>query len=123
MIRNAIPVAAALLLGGCVYIGAGVGSGNWGAHGDFAGEPIFSAEVSKDALIVRVASNGCTKAESFDVDVDKRASEHYVVQVDRKKPDLCKAYLPDGVSLTFTFEELEIPAGALVRLANPLRTR
>lgn len=121
MIRIAAPLAAALL-GGCVYIGAGVGSGNFAYHKP-ALEAVYAVEIAKDALVVRVASNGCTRNDSFDVDVDKRDDDFYLVRLDRKKADMCKAYLPDGVNLTFAFQELEIPAGALVQLANPLRTR
>lgn len=122
MTRLFAALAVGPLLAGCVYIGAGVGSGNFADHKP-SGEAVYAVEIAKDALLVRVASNGCTKNDSFDVDVDGHGANFFVVRLERKKADPCKAYLPDGVSLAFAFQDLGIPEGGLVRLANPLRGR
>ena len=104
--------AGALALGGCVYIdadGANIDGHDWSHDGGF-----YGAEVTVgDEIVMTAASNGCTSKADFAADVDH---DHgvYEVEFERIKPDHCKAYIPEGVKLSWTYQELDIPPGARV---------
>lgn len=106
-----LAAAGASLLGGCLYIRA---------EGDFvdahhtARPMVYGAAVTAgDEVRLTVASNGCTQKSDFDVDVD-RDDGRYEVHVHRKGRDDCRAFLPEGVELTWSFAELGVPPGAPV---------
>jgi len=110
-IRFGIGAAAlAGLLGGCVFISADEAVT---AHID-GGERLYGAVVTAtDTVVVTAPSNGCTSKDSFRTDVDED-DRVYRVRFERVRPDNCKAFLPEGVELTWTFAELGVPAGARV---------
>jgi len=78
-------------------------------------------EQANGSIRVQVRSNGCTTKESFEpvVMVDSRVRWSFTVELRRLRPDLCRAYLPEGVELAWSRDELGLPASARVRVVNP----
>jgi len=71
------------------------------------------------ALIARVDSNGCTSAADFAVELDGDAPVEATLI--RRSPDNCKALVPDGVELRWSYADLGLDAGQAVRMRNPVR--
>jgi hypothetical protein len=85
-------------------------------------ERLLFAWAGPDSIQVRVASNGCTEAESFDVAVGEEpgAAGTYRLAITRIERDDCRGYKPEGERLEFSRAELGVPAGAAVTFANPV---
>ncbi len=73
-------------------------------------------------LVIRVQSNGCTTKDSFDVLVTGSAAQGWAfdMALTRVHADRCRAFLPQGVALTWTKDELGLPPSAQVSVVNPL---
>ena len=112
--------AAAAMLGGCVIVDADVRESNWDSSGDFG--YLYGAEVSPRGpeITINVYSGGCTRKEDFRFVVRDRGDNAYAVGFRREKQDHCKALVPDGYSMTWTFAELGLPRDASVRIINPV---
>jgi hypothetical protein len=82
-------------------------------------EEIYGVLVTPDGLDVRVQSGGCTTADSFTSWIEPGAAE--LVHLVRSELDGCDAYLPDGVLLHFTWQQLGVTRGS-ARLVNPIVT-
>lgn len=88
-------------------------------------EPLLGASVYSNTVKIRVASGGCTTKESFEVkkttDSKKQAVKLFFVRVvaDSCENDNLDAYLPDGVVLSYDFNELGIMRGQSVYVGNP----
>jgi hypothetical protein len=82
-------------------------------------EALREARFDGRRLTVRADSNGCTDSTHFEVSVV--AGEPAAITLRRVAPDLCKALVPDGVVLSWTYDELELEAGGAARLVNPLK--
>jgi hypothetical protein len=67
---------------------------------------------------IQVYSGGCTWKALFQVESKKNGDLHKISFI-RKKQDLCRAYLPYGQVLSFSFEELGLQNGDQVEIANP----
>lgn len=107
----------AFALSGCVIVDADEHvRADWSGERDY-GE-LMGADVSADVITVRVTSNGCTTKDFIGANVNKSGDDRFSVGFYREREDYCRAYLPDGVSLSWTFEELGIPDGAVVRIRN-----
>ena len=78
------------------------------SYADSASEVLLGLNLTPKTLDIRVASGGCTQKEDFKIDVNKGLTEKppYTITIYRTKKDDCKAFLPDGVLLSFTKEEL-----------------
>jgi hypothetical protein len=77
------------------------------------------ARFADGALVARVDSNGCTQASDFEVSIaDNDPTE---ITLRRTKQDLCKALVPDGVELRWTYAELGLEPGTPARIVNPLK--
>ena len=87
-------------------------------EGDFMPGPGFRPHNPLTVLKVQVDSNGCTDAEDFKVVVTDAIGGKQV-SIIRVKPDLCRAFFPQGteVELTTGF----VGFGQKVFLANPVR--
>lgn len=81
-------------------------------------EPLLGMSVARDSLTIRVVSTGCTTRESFAFFVERKHNR-YAVAFGRKALDRCKA-APSPMDLTWTYEELGLPAGSAVAVVNPL---
>lgn len=91
---------------------------NWDMDRDYG--TLKGADVSANAVTARVTSNGCTTKDFIGTDVRKSGDDSFTVGFFREKQDYCRAMLPDGVALTWSFEELGIPEGAEVRVRNKI---
>lgn len=81
-------------------------------------EVIRGMMISENGIIFNVDSNGCTIKEDFKVSVSKK-DEQNIILLQRIREDLCRSYIPQGVKIFFTYEELGFDEG-FVMLANPL---
>lgn len=84
-------------------------------------EPLISAEVRADTLIIRVTSTGCTAKEDIVWFVEK-AGGKAAVAFGRKKLDACKA-APQPMEIAFTYAELGLKPGQAVAIVNPLAAK
>ena len=128
MIRSlALIAVAAPLLGGCViYASEGgkrdvtvqLASAAVDEIGE-AGEAVRAARFEDGRLVVRVDSNGCTSAANFEVRLVGEGPA--ALTLERVRPDPCRALVPEGVEVSWTYAELGLEAGASVRLMNAIR--
>ncbi|XBQ15344.1 MAG: hypothetical protein ABL308_10275 [Oceanicaulis sp.] len=74
-------------------------------------------------VVVRTPSNGCTSKDSFETLVTGSGAGGWTfdLALTRVEEDLCRAYLPEGVELVWTKDELGLPDGAEVQMVNPVR--
>ena len=114
-------VLAALALGGCATVAAPP-AGAPAPRGFEELEPLYSAQAGRDALTIRVASNGCTGKADFAFYVDRRGGQ-VTLALGRKHVDACKASAVGQAELAFTWEELGIAPRTSVFLLNPLADR
>lgn len=120
----AVVMAAGMSTSACVIIDADDGPGKRDVtvkinDGDYELEPVYGVMLEKGELVVRVASNGCTKAEDFKVEANRRDSGA-VISLTRERPDLCRALAPDGQEVRFDLDGLGVRRTDKVRLRNPL---
>lgn len=126
MIRTLTALAlAAPLLGGCVIYSNEAGEQVSVQMADTAVAPAEPLETVRAVafengrLNVRVDSNGCTDTGGFEVRL--REDEPVELSLVRRAPDLCKALVPDGVVVSWSYEELGLTSGAAARVLNPVR--
>jgi hypothetical protein len=82
-------------------------------------EPLYSANAGRDALTIRVSSNGCTAKADFSFYVERRAGA-VTLAFGRKRLDTCKSFAMGSTELAFTWSELGLEARTPVLLLNPL---
>ena len=112
----ALPIATA-----CVYIDAEDHDRHrFHVETQFGLPSLLGADVQAETVSIRIDSGGCTNKDTIEASTDKDGRNEYEVAFDRLKDDNCEAYLPEGVRLTWTYDELGIPAGAYVRILNPV---
>lgn len=108
---------AASSLGGCLIVDADVRENDFGS---FGGGLLYGAEVGvrgPSEISIVAHSNGCTQKEDFSADVN-HDDGRYRVRFEREEEDNCKALMPEGRRMTWTFRELGIPDGAQVTVSN-----
>ena len=114
-----IAAAAACVLSGCLVVSADI-------KGDFHDGDgylrLLGAEVgSRDREITIVApSSGCTEKSQFEPRVKRFDDKEVTVGFQRVSEDRCKAFVPAGRRLTWSFAELGIREGASVRILNDI---
>lgn len=82
-------------------------------------EPLYRADAQREAIVISVTSNGCTKREDFAFHVEK--TEHAAtVAFARKRLDPCRSIAIGRTDLSFTWEELGLEPRTPVALLNPL---
>ena len=118
----AVAVLATPLLSACVIYDSTAGenvSVNVTRNDAPPAEAIREARFADGALVVRVDSNGCTQASDFEVAVaDNNPVE---ITLRRTSQDLCKALVPNGVELRWTYADLGLEPGTAARILNPLK--
>lgn len=82
-------------------------------------EPIQGATIDKGDLVIRISSNGCTNAADFAVESNRRDGAA-TFAFTRKRPDLCRALMAEGVDLRFPLDAFGVDRDAKVRVRNPL---
>ena len=111
-------ILAALALGGCATVAAPpVVAPAPQAFGEL--EPLYAAQAGRDALTIRVGSNGCTAKTDFAFYVERRGGEATLAFA-RKHIDPCKSFAQGKTELVFTWEELGLLPRAPVFLLNPM---
>ncbi len=111
--------ALGVMATGCIYVDGK--SANWSQDTKHGWDPaILGAVIGDQSLEITAPSNGCTEKSSLDLGVEKKHNNFYI-HVNRTKQDYCKANLPDGVEIEYTFQELGIPSGATVQVKNKIR--
>jgi len=111
-------LAAALALGGCAT--AAPPPAVAPAPGPLAElEPLYSAVASREALTVRVASNGCTAKPDFTFYVERRGGAASIAFA-RKRVDMCRSFVMAQQELAFSWAELGVDPKTPVFLLNPL---
>ena len=121
----AVAAAAALLplLGGCVIYSNEGGEkisivADQGTTRAEALEAVRKVDFDGQRLNVVVGSNGCTETSSFEVKI--KDGDPAELTLTRRTPDLCKALVPEGVTVSWTYAELGLERGQPVRVLNPI---
>ena len=113
-------VLASLALGGCATVAPP--SGVVPARGPLAElEPLYSAVAGKEALTIRVSSNGCTVKADFAF-YEERRSGAVTLAFARKRVDMCRSFAMGQQEIAFSWAELGIDPRTPVFLLNPLTT-
>lgn len=81
-------------------------------------EAVRRVDFDGQRLNVVVGSNGCTEASSFEVQI--KDSDPAELTLVRRTPDMCRALLPEGVTVSWTYAELGLETGQPVRVINPI---
>ncbi len=84
-------------------------------------EKIFDYTVSAHGISVRVPSNGCTWRGSFSLEKAVHGGLR-TVRFLREIPDQCRAYLPGGVSLRYSYAELGLEPSRPFFILNDLNS-
>jgi len=82
-------------------------------------EPLYALSAGREALTIRVASNGCTKKEDFAFFVEMKG-QAATVAFGRKRLDDCKSFAMGHADLAFTYAELGVAPRTPIFLLNPL---
>ncbi|WEK57133.1 MAG: hypothetical protein P0Y52_11355 [Candidatus Brevundimonas phytovorans] len=124
-IRAAVAAVVLLpLLGGCVIYSSEGGERkvNINAASQVSEtetlEAVRKVDFDGQRLNVVVGSNGCTEASSFEVKI--KDTDPAELSLIRRTPDLCRAIVREGVVVSWTYAELGLTPGAVVRVLNPI---
>ena len=111
---------AGVTLSGCIVVDADVRKSHWDHDDDFG--YVLGAEVSTRGpeVMIIAHSNGCTEKQDFATVVRDRGDDKFAVGFRRIKDDNCKALVPDGRRMSWSFAELGIPRNSRVTLMNPV---
>lgn len=122
-----LAAAAAPLLAGCVVYDSTTSDAVSVRMGPTAAavaasalEPLGSVRFETGALVVQAQSNGCTSEASFAVHIADTEGPAQI-SLTREAEDLCKALVPNGVELRWTYEELGLKSGETAVVQNPVR--
>lgn len=81
-------------------------------------EAVRKIDFDGQKLNVVVGSNGCTETASFEVKI--KDGDPAELSLIRRAPDLCRALVNEGVTVSWTYAELGLEAGQPVRVLNPI---
>jgi len=83
-------------------------------------EVLMGLDIQPKALLVHVASGGCTSAKDFEVKVNKGVTGKppYIVTIKRIKPDNCKALVRGGIKLSFDRKRLGLEGNIEFNVTN-----
>ena len=84
---------------------------------------VISAEPVEAGINVTVPTGGCTKKADFEVSASQASIGAAKIEIRRLKLDSCKGNFPDGLKLLFTWDDLKLPAGTKLTVANPVASR
>ena len=82
-------------------------------------EALYAARAGREALVIEVASNGCTAKPDFAFYVE-RAGEAATLSFARKRLDPCRSFAMGKAEFSFTWAELGLDPRRPVFLLNPL---
>ena len=81
-------------------------------------EAIHAAAIADDQAVFWVSSNGCTQKADL-TPVVRPARGGAVITLRRLKEDRCSDPRPEGVEVSWSFQELGLQPGARVTVENP----
>ncbi|MDP3747209.1 MAG: hypothetical protein Q8Q88_09200 [Phenylobacterium sp.] len=116
MNRRLFLVAGLALVSGCATAAPPIVAPAGSALSEL--EPLYSASAGREALTIRVSSNGCTRKEDFSFFVERRG-EAVTLAFGRKRLDPCRSFAMGHTDLTFTYEELGVGQRTPLFLLNP----
>ena len=121
-LKIASGLMALTLLGGCIIIDAD----DDGFRADFSTDryeygTVYGADVSGSSVAFIVSSNGCTDRSFFDFDILDDDGDVFEIGVRRVRKDHCKALVPEGVEIGWTYSEMGLPDDAEVIVRNRVR--
>ena len=116
MHRRFLILASLSLLAGCATAPGPVVAPASSPLGEL--EPLYSAEAGREAITIRVASNGCTKKEDFAFFLDQ-GGQASTLAFGRKRVDVCRSFAMGHADLTFTYVELGVAPRTPVFILNP----
>ena len=117
MNRRLLLIAGLVLLSGCATSAPAVLATSDVTHPEL--EPVYSAIAGRDALVIQVSSNGCTKKGDFAFYVERKGAA-VTVSFARKRLDQCRSFAMGKTELSFTWAELGLEPRSPVFLLNPL---
>jgi hypothetical protein len=82
-------------------------------------DSILGFSVDSEGITYQVISGGCTKKADFNVNLTVNQNQRIELKLLRNKQDFCEAYLPYGTNIKFSWTELGLKAGSMVKVANP----
>jgi hypothetical protein len=82
-------------------------------------EPLYRADAGRDAITIRVSSNGCTVKADFAFFVERKG-DAVTLAFGRKRVDTCRSFAMANADLTFTWAELGLAPHTQIFLLNPL---
>ncbi len=88
------------------------------SSGTFAYEEILGVMSDKDGVTFQVTSSGCTSKEHFRTTFLDTIPMGLILT--REVPDPCDAHVPYGTTVKFSYEELDLEAGAEFVIKNPI---
>lgn len=84
-------------------------------------EPVYGYMQTNRGIFFQVASGGCTYAEDFVVQVEETTDVDIVILI-REHFDPCKAFIPYGVTIFKSYEDLGILTAKRFKILNPIRS-
>lgn len=84
-------------------------------------ETLLGLWVDADGVTFQVRSGGCTQKSDFRI--VSRERDPLRLALVRDSADPCKAFVPYGVGITFSFEELGIAPGSAFEIVNSIAMR
>lgn len=85
-------------------------------------EEIFGYLPTNSGVSFQVKSGGCTHNKDFIFELRRDQFFRVVdLTIVRVRPDFCFGYLPMGVKLTFSYEDLSLVQGEKFLVVNPIR--
>jgi hypothetical protein len=82
-------------------------------------EPLYRADAGREAIVISVASNGCTTRADFTFHVEQRGGSTTLAFA-RRRIDSCKSFAMGRTELAFTWAELGVAPRTPVFLLNPV---
>ena len=116
MHRRLLILAVLGLLSGCGTTAPPILAPAGSALGEL--ESLYAASAGREALTIRVSSNGCTKKEDFAFFLERKG-EAVTLAFGRKRLDPCKSFAMGHTDLTFSYAELGIGPRTPLFLLNP----
>ena len=80
---------------------------------------LIAVQPTDAGINVTVPTGGCTKKADFEVTAHQASQAEAKIEIRRLKRDDCKGNFPDGLKLSFTWDDLKLPAGTKLTVANP----
>lgn len=84
-------------------------------------EAIHGAAFTRDTMLLKVSSNGCTDKDDIKPFITKMKSR-VVMTLRRLEEDTCRNTGAEGVLLRWSFDELGLEPGTQVEVNNPYLT-